>query len=152
MILLVIGLVAVIVVVLIAVFLSIRLGRGDEDDEPDLRSAGRDRHRDQDEHWRERDTRRVPSSARTASRGGPARGRGEYDGYASRGPAREWESRGRDGAPQRPARPDAPGYRKQPRPAVAASAAARGRYATGPSRRRPDDLPSAAHPSMACGP
>ncbi len=152
MILLVIGLVAVIVVVLIAVFLSIRLGRGDEDDEPDLRSAGRDRHRDQDGHWRERDTGRVPSPARTAGRGGPARGRGEYDGYASRGPARERESRGRDGAPQRPARPDAPGYRKQPRPAVAASAAARGRYDTGPSRRHADDFPSADYPSMDFGP
>ena len=67
MILLVVGLVAVIVVVLIAVFLSIRLGRGDQHDEPDLVSSGRDRRRDQDEHWRDRDTRRAPSSG---SRGG----------------------------------------------------------------------------------
>jgi hypothetical protein len=149
MILLVIGLVAVIVVVLIAVFLSIRLGRSDEDDETDLESAGRDRHRDQGEHWRDHDTRRVPPATRTAGRGGPARGRGDYDGYASRGPGRERESRGRDGVP---ARPDVPGYRPQPRPAVAASAAARGRYDSGPPRRHADDFPSADHPSMDFGP
>jgi hypothetical protein len=152
MVLLVIGLVAVIVVVLIAVFLSIRLGRGDEDDEPGLRSAGRDRHRDQDERWREPDNRRVAPSTRSAGRGGTARGRGEYDGYASRGPARERDSRGRDGAPHRPARPDSPGYRQQPRPAVAASAAARGRYDTGAPRRHADDFPSADYPSMDFGP
>src|SRR5215472_19256040 len=99
MILLVVGLVAVIVVVLIAVFLSIRLGRGDENDEPDLRSSGRDRRRDQDEHWRDRDTRRAPSSG---SRGG----RGDYPSSSSRGPAGGRAPRGRDydSAPRRPAR------------------------------------------------
>jgi hypothetical protein len=142
MILLVIGLVAVIVVVLIAVFLSIRLGRGDEDEEPELRSGGRDRRRDQDERWPERDTRRTPPSARAASRGGSSRERGEYAGYSSRGPAREREPDGRDGAARRPARPEAPGYRTQARPAVAASAPARGRHDTGPSRRHADDYPS----------
>ncbi len=151
MILLVIGLVAVIVVVLIAVFLSIRLGRGDEDDEPEMRPSGRDRRRDQDERWRERDTGRVPATAR----GSASRGRGEHDGHGSRGPARERDSRGRgyDGAPRRPSRPDAPGYRKQAaRPAVAASAPARGRYDAGPSRRHADDFPSADYPSMDLGP
>ena len=123
MILLVIGLVAVIVVVLIAVFLSIRLGRGDEDDEPDVRSGGRDRRRDQDEHWRERDTRRVPSSARTSGRDGRTRGPGDYD---SRGPAGDRDSRGRDhaGASRTPARPGTPGSRQPAtaRPAAVASA------------------------------
>jgi hypothetical protein len=138
MILLVVGLVAVIVVVLIAVFLSIRLGRGDEHDEPDLRSSGRDRRRDQDERWRDRDTRRVPESG---SRGG----RGEHPGYSSRGPARDRPPRGGDydNAPRRPAR-EAPDYRKPAaaRSAVGASAQARGRYDTGPSRQpASDDFP-----------
>jgi len=143
MILLVVGLVAVIVVVLIAVFLSIRLGRSDEHDEPGLESSGRS------EHWRDRDTRRVSSSG---SRGG----RGEHPGYSSRGPARDRPPRGRDydSTPRRPAR-EAPDYRKQPaaRSAVGASAQARGRYDTGPSRRpAADDFPSADYPSMDFGP
>jgi hypothetical protein len=157
MILLVVGLVAVIVVVLIAVFLSIRLGRGDEHDEPDLVSSGRDRRRDQDERWQDRDTRRVPGS-----RGG----RGDYPGYSSRGPARDRPLRDRDydSAPRRPAR-DASDYRVSPSPhrptpkpaaarsAVGASAQARGRYDTGPSRRpAADDFPSADYPSMDLGP
>ena len=87
MILLVVGLVAVIVVVLIAVFLSIRLGRGAEDDEADLRSSGRERRRDQDERWEDPDTRRVPVSG---SRGG----RGDYPGYGNRGPAPGRAARG----------------------------------------------------------
>src|SRR5215472_8930460 len=115
MILLVVGLVAVIVVVLIAVFLSIRLGRGDEDDEPDLRSSGRDRRRDQDERWGDRDTRRVSSSG---SRGG----RGDYPGYSSRGPAGGRAPRGQDldGAPRRPAREGAD-YGVSPSPHRASS-------------------------------
>jgi hypothetical protein len=152
MILLVIGLVAVIVVVLIAVFLSIRLGRGDEDDEPELR-PGRDRRRDQDERWRERDTRRVPSSARGAA----PRGRGD-DGYALRGPrgggagTRSERGRGYGDAPRRPSRPDAPGYRRQPaRAAAAASGSSLGRY-DAPPRRHADDFPSADYPSMDLGP
>jgi hypothetical protein len=149
MILLVVGLVAVIVVVLIAVFLSIRLGRGDEHDEPEPRSSSRDRRRDQDERWRDRDTRRVPESG---SRGG----RGEPPGYNSRGPARERAPRGRDydGASQRPAR-EASDHRKPAaaRSAVGASAQARGRYDTGPSRRpAAADFPSADYPSMDFGP
>src|SRR5690348_6901383 len=159
MILLVVGLAAVIVVVLIAVFLSIRLGLGDEHDEPELRSSGRDRRRDQDERWQDRDARRVPVSG---SRGG----RGEYPGYSSRGPARDRAPRGRDydGAPRRPAR-EAAGYRVSSSPhrptqkpaaarsAVGASAQARSRYDTGPSRRpAADDFPSADYPSMDFGP
>ena len=166
MILLVVGLVAVIVVVLIAVFLSIRLGRHEEDDEPDLRSNGRDRRRDQDEDWRDRDTRRVPVSS---SRGG----HGGYPGSNSRGPAAGRAPRGRDydSAPRRPAREDSdygasPSPRRAsssphrpaqaaPSPAAArspvgASAQARGR---GPSRRpAADDFPSADYPSMDFGP
>src|SRR5690348_17760171 len=149
MILLVVGLAAVIVVVLIAVFLSIRLGRGDEHDEPELRSSGRDRRRDQDERWQDRDARRVPVAG---SRGG----RGEYPGYSSRGPSRDRAPRGRDydSAPRRPAR-EASGYRKPApaRSAVGASAQTRGRYDTGPSRRpAADDFPSADYPSMDLGP
>ncbi len=159
MILLVVGLVAVIVVVLIAVFLSIRLGRGDEHDEPDLRSSGRDRRRDQDERWQDRDTRRASAYG---SRGG----RGEYPGSGSRGPARDRAARGRDydGAPRRPAR-DASDYSASSSPrhptqkpaatrsAAGASAQARGRHDTGPSRRpAADDFPSADYPSMDFGP
>src|SRR5215471_14016995 len=157
MILLVVGLVAVIVVVLIAVFLSIRLGRGDEHDEPDLVSSGRDRRRDQDERWQDRDTRRVPGS-----RGG----RGDYPGYGSRGPARDRALRDRDydSAPRRTAR-DGSDYGVNPSPRrptqtpaaarspVGASAQARGHYDTGPSRRpAADDFPSADYPSMDLGP
>jgi hypothetical protein len=156
MILLVVGLVAVIVVVLIAVFLSIRLGRNDEDDEPDLRSSGRDRRRDQDEHWQDRDTRRVSSSG---SRGG----RGDYPGSNSRGPAGGRAPRGRDydSAPRRPAH-EGSDYGVGPSPrrptqepasarsAVGASAQASGRA---PSRRpAADDFPSADYPSMDFGP
>src|SRR6266516_7496283 len=156
MILLVVGLVAVIVVVLIAVFLSIRRGRGDEDDEPDLRSSGRDRRRDQEERWQDRDT-RVPVSS---SRGG----RGDYPGYSSRGPAGDRGPRGRDydSAQRRPGREasDYPSPRGRPtqepaaaRSAVGASARARGRYDTGPMRRpAADDFPSADYPSMDLGP
>src|SRR6516164_9066555 len=141
MILLVVGLVAVIVVVLIAVFLSIRLGRGDEHDEPDLVSSGRDRRRDQDERWQDRDTRRVPGSRA---------GRGDYPGYSSRGPARARAPRDRDydTAPRRPTQ--TPAVARSP---VGASAQARGRYDTGPSRRpAADDFPSADYPSMDLGP
>jgi hypothetical protein len=149
MILLVVGLVAVIVVVLIAVFLSIRLGRGDEHDEHDLRPSGRDRRRDQDERWRDRDTRRVPVSGNRGGRGG------EHPGYGARGPARDRAPRGRDydSTPRRAGR-EASEYRKPAaaRSAVGASAQARGRYDTGPSRRpAADDFPSADYPSMDFG-
>jgi len=156
MILLVVGLVAVLVVVLIAVILSIRLGRGDEHDEPEVRPRGRARRADEDERWRQRDTRRAPSASarRMDSRGG----HGEYPGYAERGAARDRDraARGRDyGAPpRRPARADATGYRKPAaaRSAVQASAQARGRYDTGPQLRPADgDSPSADYPSMDLG-
>jgi len=164
MILLVVGLVAVIVVVLIAVFLSIRLGRGDEHDEPDLVSSGRDRRRDQDERWQDRDTRRVPGS-----RGG----RGDYPGYSPRGPAKDRAPRDRDydtaprrsardgsanPSPRRPTPVSSSPHHPTQTPAVArspvgASAQARGRYDTGPSRRpAADDFPSADYPSMDLGP
>ena len=151
MILLVVGLVAVIVVVLIAVFLSIRLGRGDEHDESDLGPSSRDRRRDQDERWRERDGRQAPSSAsRTAGAGG------RDSGYGSRGPARERASRNRDydGA-RRPSHPQAPGSRRPAaaRSAVGASASARGRYDGGPSRQpAAEDYPSSDYPSMDFAP
>src|SRR5690242_2866736 len=143
MILLVVGLVAVLVVVFIAVILSIRLGHGDEHDEPDLPSRGRDgRRADEDEHWLERDTRRAPAMA---ARGMDSRGRrGESPGYADY-----------DGPPRRPARADAAGYREPAaaRSPLLASAQARGRYDTGPQRRPADgDFPSADHPSIDFGP
>jgi hypothetical protein len=128
MILLVVGLVAVLVVVFIAVILSIRLGHGDEHDEPDLPLAGRDlRSDDEDEDWLERDIRRAPSAA----------------------------ALGYDGPPRRPARADATGYREPAaaRSPVPASAQARGRYDTGPQRRHAGgDFPPADHPSMDFGP
>ena len=142
MILLVVGLAAVIVVVLIAVFLSIRLGRGDEHDERDLRSSGRDRRRDQDERWRDRDTRRVPSS-----------GGGGHPGYGSRGQARAPRGRDYDSAPRRPREASESRSPAAARSSVGASAQARGRYDTGPSQRpAADDFPSADYPSMDFGP
>src|SRR5262252_7540527 len=154
MILLVVGLVAVLVVVFIAVILSIRLGHGDEHDEPDLASMGL---ADEDEHWLERDTRRAPSAA---ARGMGSRGRRtENPGYADRDAAgdrdRSARGRGYDGPPRRPARANATGYREPAaaRSPVPASAQARGRYDTGPQRRAADgDFPSADHPSMDFGP
>jgi hypothetical protein len=151
MILLVVGLVAVIVVVLIAVFLSIRLGRGDEDDEADLRPS-RDRRHDQEERWQERDARRVPAPA---GRGAARNGRAEAPGYSSRGPARDRAPHGRDadGPPRRPAREAAASRRTAPaRSAVGAQA--RGRYDAGPPRRpaAEDDYASADYPSMDFGP
>jgi hypothetical protein len=143
MILLVVGLVAVIVVVLIAVFLSIRLGRGDENDERDLRSSGRGRRRDHDERWRDQDTRRVPSSG----------GRGGHPGYGSRGPARAPRGRDYDSAPRRPREASESRSPAAARSSVGASAQARGRYDTGPSQRpAADDFPSADYPSMDFGP
>ena len=158
MILLVVGLVAVLVVVFIAVILSIRLGHGDEHDEPDLSSGGRDRRRtDEDEHWLERDTRRAPSAA--ARSGDPRGKRGENPGYADRGAAgdRDRAARGRDydGPPRRPARAEATGYREPAaaRSPVPVSAQARSRNDTGPQRRPADgDFPSADYPSMDFGP
>src|SRR5690348_14160394 len=131
MILLVVGLVAVLVVVFIAVILSIRLGHGDEHDEPDLPSRGRDRRRDdEDDHWLERDTRRAPSAA--------ARGVGSRGGRGAAG------DRDYDGAPHRPARASATACREPAgaRSPVPASVQARGGYDTGPQRRPADgDFP-----------
>jgi hypothetical protein len=158
MILLVVGLVAVLVVVFIAVILSIRLGHGDEHDEPDLPSRGRGRQSaDEDEHWQERDTRRVPAAA---ARGMDTRGRrGDNPGYDDHGVTRDRDraARGRDydAPPRRPARAGAVGYREPAaaRSPVPASAQARGRYDTGPQRRPADsDFPSADYPSMDFGP
>src|SRR5215831_6457827 len=158
MILLVVGLVAVLVVVFIAVILSIRLGHGDEHDEPDLPSGGRDRQQDdEDEHWLERDTRRAPAAA---ARGMGSRGRrGANPGYADRAAPgdRDRAALGRDydGPPRRPALADAAGYREPAgaRSPVPASAQARGRYDTGPQRRAADgDSASADYPSMDFGP
>jgi hypothetical protein len=157
MILLVVGLVAVLVVVFIAVILSIRLGHGDEDDEPDLPSGGRDRQQDdEDEHWLERDTRRAPAAA---ARGMGSRGRrGANPGYADRSAAgdRDRAAHGRDyGAPRRPAHADAADHREPAaaRSPVPASAQARGRYDTGPQRRPADGgFASADYPSMDFGP
>src|SRR5690242_21108351 len=152
MILLVVGLVAVLVVVFIAVILSIRLGHGDEHDEPDLPSRGRDRRRaDEDEDWLERDTRRAPSAA---ARGMDSRGRrGDDPGYADRSAAGDRAARGRDY--DGPPRAGGTGYREPAaaRSPVPASAQARGRYDTGPQRRAADgDFPSADYPAMDFAP
>src|SRR5215831_13986954 len=146
MILLVVGLVAVIMVVLIAVFLSIRLGRGDEPDELDIRPIGSDRRRaGEEDRWRERDARRAPPvSARAAGRD------------AARGRERAARSRDYEDEPRRPARQEAPGYRRPApsrSPAVPVSAHARGRYDAGPEQRPvADDYSSADYPFMDFGP
>jgi len=71
--LLVVGLAAVIIVILIAVFLSVRLGRGEDHDEPMGRSSDRGRGRPDadDPGWRdERAPRRSPAAAGASARGG----------------------------------------------------------------------------------
>ena len=71
--LLVVGLAAVIIVILIAVFLSVRLGRSDDHDEPVGRSSDRGRGRPDasDPGWRdERAPRRSPADASGSARGG----------------------------------------------------------------------------------
>jgi hypothetical protein len=72
--LLVVGLAAVIIVILIAVFLSVRLGRGDDHDEPMGRPSERGHGRPgaDDPSWRdERAPRRPPASVGGSARGGP---------------------------------------------------------------------------------
>ena len=72
--LLVVGLAAVIIVILIAVFLSVRLGRSDDHDEPMGRPSERGPGRPgaDDPGWRdERAPRRPPASVGGSARGGP---------------------------------------------------------------------------------
>jgi FtsZ-interacting cell division protein ZipA len=102
--LLVVGLAAVVIVILIAVFLSVRLGRGDDHEEP-VRPGTRDRgHRDdEDSRWQDadaHDSRRVMASSRT---GASSRDRDEadtsashYRGHSERRPSRDQAARGRD--------------------------------------------------------
>src|SRR5262249_61839271 len=117
-----------------------RLGPEEEHADPELPPRRRARGRaDQDEGWRDRDPRRASSaSARAAGRATDPGGRrgSDHPGYAGRGPARERDraARGREyeGAPRRPARTEAPGYRQPAaaRPPVPAPAPARGRHRT----------------------
>ncbi len=111
--LLVVGLAAVVIVILIAVFLSVRLGRGDDHEEP-VRPGSRDRRRrdDEDPRWQDADapaSRRVMASSR---RGGSSRARDEADTshYRDRGerrPSREQAARGRERDYEYPDRRDA---------------------------------------------
>jgi hypothetical protein len=96
--LLVVGVAAVIVVILIAVFLSVRLGRSQDHDEPMGRSSDRDRGRPDagDPGWRdERAPRRSPAGVGGPS--GSSRG-----GQRPRPPAQD--QRYRDGDGRRPER------------------------------------------------
>jgi hypothetical protein len=101
--LLVVGLAAVVIVILIAVFLSVRLGRGDDHEEP-VRPGSRDRrHRDGDDaRWQDadaRDTRRVLVSSRTGGSGRRSQDETDTSHYHDRGqdrPSREQASRGRE--------------------------------------------------------
>src|SRR5262245_52737180 len=71
--LLVVGLAAVIIVILIAVFLSVRLGRSDDHDEPMARPSERGRGRPDadDPGWRDgRAARRPPAGVGAPARGG----------------------------------------------------------------------------------
>ncbi len=123
--LLVVGLAAVIIVILIAVILSVRLGRGDDHEEPV--TGGRGRRDADDPRWRERDMResRRPlggparsargSSPRQLEAAGRQRDRGDR-------PERDQPVRARDYRPQR--RGDrydtGPGYDTGPNPASSA--------------------------------
>ena len=74
--LLVVGLAAVIIVIFIAVFLSVRLGRSEDHDEPMGRSSdrGRDRPDADDPGWRDESApRRSPAGALPRARSGPGR-------------------------------------------------------------------------------
>src|SRR5215813_596940 len=120
---LVVGLVAVIIVILIAVFLSVRLGRSDDHDEPMGRPSERGRGRPDagDPGWRdERAPRRSPAGA-----GGPPRG-------GQRPRPQGQDRRYRDGDGRRPERGQAtrPGdYDYPQRP---------GRYDSGPLEQPAD--------------
>jgi hypothetical protein len=121
----VVGVAAVIVVILIAVFLSVRLGRGEDHDEPMGRSSDREHDRPdaEDPGWRdERAPRRSPAGA----------GRSARSGQRSRPQAQD--RRHRDGDGHRPERGQAtePGDYDYPqrRP---------GRYDSGPMEQPADD-------------
>jgi hypothetical protein len=123
--LLVVGLAAVIIVILIAVFLSVRLGRSDDHDEPMGRSSDRGRGRPDagDPGWRdERAPRRSPASAGGSSRGGQRPPRPQAQ-----------DRRYRDGDGRRPERGPAtrPGDYDYPQPRP-------GRYDSGPLEQPAD--------------
>src|SRR5262245_289732 len=89
--LLAVGLAAVIIVILIAVFLSVRLGRSDDREEPTSRSSERSEGRadTDDSRWRdERAPRRPPAGAAGPGRGGRPRPEGGDRPYRDRGPER----------------------------------------------------------------
>src|SRR5262245_38068074 len=155
--LLVVGLAAVIIVILIAVFLSVRLGRSDDHDEPMGRPSERDHGRPgaDDPGWRdERAPRRPPASAGGSVRGGPrprpqAQDRRYRDGDGRR-PERGQPARAGDGYPQRrPGRYDS-GPLEQPaearRPVTAGarrpgSGRDNGARRTAAARGRPESAP-----------
>ena len=117
--LLVVGLAAVIIVILIAVFLSVRLGRSEDHDEPMGRSSdrGRDRPDAGDPGWRDESApRRSPAGA--SSRGGPR--------------PQAQDRRYRDGDGRRPERGQAP------RPGDYDSPQRAGRYDSGPLEQPAD--------------
>ena len=101
--LLVVGLAAVVIVILIAVFLSVRLGRGDDHEEP-VKPGSRDRGRrdDEDSRWQDTDAddaRRVMAASRAG--GSSSRARDEADtsrhhDRTERRPSRGQAARGRD--------------------------------------------------------
>src|SRR5215831_15415080 len=89
----VVGVAAVIIVILIAVFLSVRLGRSEDHDEPMGRSSGRGRPDAGDPGWQdEQAPRRSPAGAGASARGG------------QRPRPQAQDRRYRDGAGRRPER------------------------------------------------
>jgi hypothetical protein len=100
--LLVVGLAAVVIVILIAILLSIRLGRGDDHEEP-VRPGSRDRARrdDEDSHRRDADGHDAPRAMAASRAGSSSRAQAEadtsqHDDRAQRRPSREQAARGRD--------------------------------------------------------
>ena len=152
--LLVVGLAAVIIVILIAVFLSVRLGRSDDQDEPMGRPSERGHGRPgaDDPGWRdERAPRRPPASAGVSARGGPrprpqAQDRRYRDGDGRR-PERGQAARAGDGYPQRrPGRYDSgpleqPAEARRPVTAGARSGRDHGARRAGAARGRPASAP-----------
>ncbi|HEV3291111.1 MAG TPA: hypothetical protein VG123_19205 [Streptosporangiaceae bacterium] len=162
--LLVVGLAAVVIVILIAVFLSVRLGRGDDHEEP-VTPGTRDRGRRdaEDSRWRDadaRDSRRPRGSARAGGNGrhpSDEAGRPRYRDRDERRSSREQAARDSDydypdqrdpGPSEHPSSPRRPVTAGTRRPGSGDRDRRAGRggdqrgtgpvdYDTGPSRRPP---------------
>ena len=154
--LLAVGLAAVIIVILIAVFLSVRLGRSDDREEPTGRSSERSEERaDTDEsRWRDERAPQRPSTGVAGpgrSRPRPEAGDRPYRDRGNRRPERDQAARSGDyDYPQRPGRYDTGPVEQPTDPRRLAHAGARrggprrdnGTRRAGARRGRPEAAPA----------